>query len=258
VLDAIAVCGATARQEQEWIAFALRGPVSEPALRVWTYRAPAVVLGCSGRSTAAMSDRATAAGADVCIRPTGGAAVLAGPWLLGTSVVLPPQHPVVIPSIPQSFRWFGLAHAAWLQSIGIYARAAPAPALSRGCALSWACFAGFSHWEVEAGGGKIVGLAQARRRNGVLFSSAVLIAPPPWELLCGVLGEPGANAALLAGCTSSCTQFLGPQAGAVALAPSLLQWLWRDLSVAEAPLSHAQASGESDGPLSESAAATAR
>jgi lipoate-protein ligase A len=246
LFGAIAVGGATARQEQEWIAMVLREPVSQPALRVWAYRAPAVVLGCSGRSTAAMSERAAAAGVDLCIRPTGGGAVLAGPWLLGTSVVLPPQHPLVVASIPQSFRWFGLAHAAWLQTMGIAAAAVPTPAAQRRSELPWACFAGLSHWEVEAGGSKIVGLAQARRRHGVLLSSAILIAPPPWELLCDLLGEPRADVAVLAGRTSSCTQLVGQLAAAEALAPSLLQHLWQDVSGAEPRPDQLAARGRSD------------
>jgi lipoate-protein ligase A len=232
LLSAIAVCGTSARQEQEWIASALREPVPQPVLRVWTYRAAAVVLGCSDKSTAALSERARAAEVDLCIRQTGGAAVLAGPWLLGTSIILPPQHPLVVASIPQSFGWFGLSHAAWLQSIGVAARAVPAPTLQRERALPWACFASLSHWEVEAGGGKIVGLAQARRRNGVVLSSATLIAPPPWELLCDVLGESRADAAVLAGRTSSCTQIAGRPAPAEALAPSLLLHLAHDVSAA--------------------------
>jgi len=229
-LGAVAVCAATARQEQEWIAFALREPVSQPAVRVWAYAAAAVVLGCSGRSTPAMHERAAAAGTELCIRPSGGGAVLAGPWLLGTSVILPPQHPLAVASIVEGFRWFGLCHAAWLQSIGIAARAVPSAVAPHGRALPWACFASLSHWEVEAGRGKIVGLAQLRRRNGVLFSSAALVAPPPWELLCDVLGEPPEDAAVLAARTASCRDILGVQTTAEALAPSLLMRLAQGLS----------------------------
>jgi lipoate-protein ligase A len=233
-LGAIAIYAATARQEQEWIAFALREPVSEPAVRVWTYGAAAVVLGCSGRPTSAMQERAVAVGAELGIRPSGGGAVLAGPWLLGTSVILPPQHPLVVASIAESFRWFGLGHAAWLQSIGIAARAVPSAEVPHGRALPWACFASLSHWEVQAGGGKIVGLAQCRRRNGVLLSSAALVAPPPWELLCDVLGEPPEDAAVLAARTASCRQILGLPTTTEALAPSLLLRLAQGLAQLEA------------------------
>jgi lipoate-protein ligase A len=117
------VCGASVSQELAWIDGALCGGVAEPLVRVWADCAPAVVLGCSARVSAEMGARARAASVELCVRQSGGGAVLAGPWLLGTSVILPPRHPLAVSSIPQSYRWFGLAHAAWLQEMGIGARA---------------------------------------------------------------------------------------------------------------------------------------
>jgi lipoate-protein ligase A len=180
-----------------------------------------------------MSKRATEAGVDLCVRQSGGGAVLAGPWLLGASIVLPAEHPLVDASIPRSFRWLGRAHASWLQSIGVAAHAVSSPAAPLDGELSWACFARLSHWEAEADGRKIVGLAQARRRNGVLFSAATLIGPPPWELLCDVLGEPRSHAAALARQTSSCNQLLGEVAPPEALAHSLLAHLAEEMGASE-------------------------
>ena len=220
---AIAVHGASVQQEIDWIDLALREPVMQPAVRVWDYAAPEVVLGCSRKADGAMRARANAAGARLSKRPTGGGAVLAGPWLLGASAVLPAQHPFAVPGVAQSYRWFGLAHASWLQGIGVDARAVATAQAPRAPAPSWACFANLSHWEVEAGGGgKIVGLAQCRRRTGIVFSSAVLVGAPPWELLCRVLGEPLPSAATLAARTVSCAQLLARPQPAGALAPSLL------------------------------------
>jgi lipoate-protein ligase A len=228
---AIAVRDASVQQEIDWIDLALREPVMRPAVRVWDYAAPEVVLGSSGEADGAMLERAGAAGVRVSKRPTGGAAVLAGPWLLGASAVLPTQHPFAVTGIAQSYRWFGLAHAAWLQSIGISARAVAAAQAPLARMLSWACFARLSHWEVEVGGAKIVGLAQCRRPNGAVFSSAVLVGVPPWELLCRVLGEPLDDAAVLAGRTTSCAQLLArPQPGGT-LASSLLLRLAGELSL---------------------------
>ncbi len=225
--------GTTVQHVHDWIAATLGHPVVEPAVRVWAFSDPAVVLGCSQRPTPAMEKRAAAAGAHLCVRQSGGGAVLAGPWLLGASVLLPPRHPLVTASIPQSFRWFGLAHARWLQSIGIAAHAVTAAAAPDEPASSWACFARLSPWEVEAHGGKIVGLAQARRRNGIVFGSAVLLADPPWALLCEVLGEPRAHAKVLAARTSSCTRILGRAVAPEALAPSLLETLSAAICAAE-------------------------
>jgi lipoate---protein ligase len=230
-LAAIAVHAASARQEIDWIDLVLREPVMQPAVRVWNYAAPEVVLGSSGRADCAMRERANAAGVRLSKRPTGGGAVLAGPWLLGASVVLPAQHPFVVTGLAQSYRWFGLAHVSWLQSIGIAARAVAAAQAPRAPALPWACFAGLSHWEVEAGGGKIVGLAQCRRRTGTVFSSAVLVGAPPWELLCRVLGEPLSDAAALAARTASCAQLLARPQPAGSWSSSLLLRLAGELSL---------------------------
>jgi lipoate---protein ligase len=226
-------CRATAREEQEWIASALRNPVTQPALRVWAYGTAAVVLGCSIRPTPQMSERAKAAGVDLCTRQTGGGAVLAGPWMIGASIVLPAEHPLVVASIPQSFRWLGRAHASWLQSIGVAAHAVPRVAAPLDDELSWACFAHLSHWEAEADGRKIVGLAQARRCTGVLFSAATLIAPPPWELLCDVLGATRSQGAAVARQTSSCQQLLGDIAPPGALVRSLLAHLAEAVAASE-------------------------
>jgi len=220
-----AVCRGTAVEEQAWIARVFREPVLRPSVRVWIYRRPALVLGCSARPGADLAKRAAATGVDLCIRPTGGGAVLVGRWLLGASVVLPAQDPFVAASIPGSFRWLGLAHAAWLQDLGIAAQAVPAPVAFAGATSRWSCFGGLSHWEVEACGRKIVGLAQSRRRNGVLFSSGILIEPPPWEMLCDMLGRPGEDAAELASRTVSCAERLEGPTEAEALAQSLLDRL---------------------------------
>lgn len=217
-----AVCAADAADEQSWIASALGEPALAPRLRIWAYRRPAVVLGRSRRADAVMAKEAARAGVELCARPSGGGAVLAGPWLLGASVILPPQHALVAASISRSFRWLGEAHAAWLQEIGVAACAVAAPPARDDAAVSWACFSSLSHWEVDAGSRKIVGLAQARRRHGVLFSAGVLISRPPWQMLCEVLGQPSAHAQALARRTVSCSEILGQPIDAERLAPSLL------------------------------------
>lgn len=220
-----AVGAAEAADEQTWIASTLAEPVLAPQLRVWTYRRPAVVLGLSRRVDASLAEAAARAGVHLCARPSGGGAVLAGPWLLGASVVLPPQHAVVAASIPRSFRWLGEAHAAWLQDLGIAARAVAAPPAVDDKAIPWACFGSLSPWEVDADGRKIVGLAQARRRHGILFSSGVLVSRPPWQVLCDVLGQPAAHAQALDGRTVSCSEILGQPMDAESVAPALLRAL---------------------------------
>src|SRR5262245_57524620 len=125
---------------------ALGGEVPLPAVRVWSYDAPAVVLGRAQRPDEAMLGRAGRAGVEVVERPTGGGAVLAGSWLLGASVVLPPGHPLVTPSIPASYGWLGRAHAEWLRRAGVVADVVERPRDAG--ELKWACFAGQSHGEL--------------------------------------------------------------------------------------------------------------
>lgn len=228
---AVSVESETAEEEQHWAASMLLSPVLEPSVHVWSCPRPAVVLGRAQRSDETMALRAKSDGIELCRRATGGGAVLAGPWLLGTSVILPPTHPLVLPQIAESFRWFGKIHADWLDDLGMKARCVPSSQVQADRSLAWACFGNLSHWEVEAGGGKIVGLSQARTRNGVLLSSAVLLDPPPWTLLCDVMGMWNGYAMILARRTSSCTQLLRKPVRAPVLAASLLHVLWQRLGL---------------------------
>jgi lipoate---protein ligase len=208
-----------AAEEQSWNERHLSRPVRTPVIAAWRYRAPAVVLGCSQRPDAAMSAAARAAGVALVERRSGGGAVLAGPWLLGVSVVLPRDHPLVVPSITDSYRWFGEAHAAALRRAGIECQAvcaATALVVARrwrspaGTSARWACFGDLSPWEVmTAGGRKLVGLAQVRRGTGALLVSGTLLAAPDWPLLCRVVGGSASAAAQLGERASSCEAELG-------------------------------------------------
>lgn len=211
--------------DERWIAAALSAPVTTPLVRISLYQHPAVVLGRGQRVLAGVAQRATDLRVALVARQTGGGAVLAGPWLLGAAVILPPQHPFVLPGIAESFRWLGDAHAEWLQGLEVRARCVLPAEVRLDRSMAWACFASASHWEIEADGRKIVGLSQARKRNGVLFSSGVLVSRCAWPLLCEILGESNESAAALAQRTASCAEMLGRAVYAAALAPSLLDAL---------------------------------
>ena len=230
--SATAEYGWDAGDEQGWVSAALSAPVTTPIARISLYQHPAVVLGRGQRALAGAAQRAADLGVAFVVRQTGGGAVLAGPWLLGAAVILPPQHPFVLPGIGESFRWLGSAHAEWLQGLELPARCVLPAEVRLDRSMAWACFASASHWEVEADGRKIVGLSQARKRNGVLFSSGVLVAPCAWPLLCEILGESRASAAALAQRTASCAELLGRAVSAAALAPSLLETLHTALAAA--------------------------
>lgn len=202
-----------AAAEQAWNERALEHPVRVPAWRLWHYRQPAVVLGCSQRH--GLQAQAGRGDLEVRVRQSGGGAVLVGPWLLGLSAALPATHALVAGGPVASYRWLGLALARALRRMGVAAEAVSPQALQgqqqghgqvSTAGLEWACFGGLSPWEVQARGRKIAGLAQRRGRQGVLLVAGVLLAPPPWRLLCERLRQPSADAQRLARACTDCAQ----------------------------------------------------
>lgn len=196
----VAVC------EQLWNEAQLQHRVTAPAFRLWRYRQPVVVLGCSQRRLLAEAGSHT--GLEVLLRASGGGAVLTGPWMLGLSVALPPDHPLVTIGPVGSYRWLGEAIAQTLQGCGVPADAvAPQDLRARVAAgvpagPDWACFGGLSPWEVLSSGRKIAGLAQVRRAHGVLLVGGVLLDRSPWALLCETLARPAHEARQLADITT--------------------------------------------------------
>lgn len=194
---------ATIADEHAWCAGVLESPVSRPQWRVWLYREAEIVLGCSQRALRGAVAQRAPAGVPVTVRSSGGGAVLAGPWMLGATVVLPAGHPLLGEGLVASYRWFGQLHAKVLREAGVDARAvdpadAPGPAGTPE-PVRWACFGSLSAWEVvDPAGRKLTGLAQQRRRTGVAFSAGTLLARPDWSLLCDALDARADTAALSA------------------------------------------------------------
>lgn len=224
----------TAEDEQHWNAEQLSAPVARPAFRVWTYPEPAIVLGLSQRAhLAALRERAP--GVHSLVRASGGGAVLAGPWMVGSSVVLPPEHPWVAGRINESYQGLGRMYVDLLARLGVGARALPpaevAGADARlGPAVPWACYGSLASWEVvdAAGGRKLVGLAQRRQRHGVLLVAGTLLAPPDWALLCRAMGHAGDEAAMrrrTVSCADLRPGFAGAQSYAGHLRAALAQAL---------------------------------
>jgi lipoate-protein ligase A len=186
----------TATQEQAWNSFQMAEPVTQPRFRVWTYRTPTIVLGCSQRARQAALAPQLPLGVEMLVRPSGGGAVLTGPWMVSASVVLPLSHPWAQGRLPDSYRDLGQLHGEVLADLGVAAQALPeadVPAANArlGAAVNWACYGSLAPWElVDAAGRKLVGLAQRRQRTGVLLVAGTLATPPDWTLLCGAMGQP--------------------------------------------------------------------
>lgn len=205
-----------AAAEQAWNDAAFEsGPVPAPVLRLWRYRAPAVVL---GRSQQALARRARERhahelrahelraqdrralepvaltggeghggdGLALVERRAGGGAVLVGPWMLGLSLVVPADHGWVAGrAIGASYIELGRALAAAMHALGVVAATPATEDQARRAPpeLAWACFAGVTAQEVLVEGRKLIGLAQRRHRHGVLFVAGVLVDAVPWALL---------------------------------------------------------------------------
>lgn len=206
---------ASCEEEQAWNRQVLNETVSAPVLRLWRYDRPSLVLGCSQRNAVTPSQVDERAGIPATVRQAGGGAVLAGPWMLSASVALPNAHPLVTRNLVESYRWIGELYAQVLRNAGIAAHALPAEEASAlqqrslDAGLGWACFGGFSPWEVVAGGRKIVGLAQVRKRTGALFVAGLLVENPDWPLLCQAMDKPPTYTAGLRAATTSCAEELG-------------------------------------------------
>ena len=232
------IVATSCEEEQAWNQAQLQGSVARPAFRLWSYAEPAVILGCSQRSLVTPEQVEQRAGVGAVVRQAGGGAVLAGPWMLSTSIALPNTHPLASSNLIQSYRWIGELYATLLQRLGIAARAIDAEEAgvlqqaSLAAGLGWACFGGFSPWEVVVGQRKIVGLAQVRRRTGTLFVAGLLLDRPEWALLSRALGRHESSNALLAARTTSCAEQLGRDLPLAQLASQLTDALQAALAEA--------------------------
>lgn len=229
----------TVEQEQAWNSRQLESPVTTPRFHVWTYATPTIVLGCSQRALHAEVAGRLPQGLALVQRPSGGGAVLTGPWLVGASVVLPVTHPWVSGGLVDSYRALGLLHASVLEDLGIHARALPDTEVAQanaamGATVDWACYGSLAPWELtDARGRKLVGLAQRRQRNGILLVAGTLNTMPDWPLLCNALGHPEA-ATEMRRRTVACEELTESPCPAQTLAAQLHQALAQALPNAEA------------------------
>jgi lipoate-protein ligase A len=184
-------------EEQDWNQTALDTPVTAPMLACWRYAMPGLVLGAAQHVTAELRARAAGRGIEITKRHSGGGAVLAGPWMLGVSVLLPPAHPMAQADMHAGFRRLGRAHCHALRQFGVVASLASDPdirysaARARAQDLDWACFGSVSHGEVlNSAGKKLAGFAQCKKRTGTLLVGGVLLGEPDWSLLCELFAKP--------------------------------------------------------------------
>ncbi len=164
------------------------GP-DEPTVRWWVAASPAVVVGLGLHhrlSSIVDKERCHAAGVAVLERRAGGGALLLDEHMLCGAVRLPRAS--VADDVTESYRWLGDRLVSNLRSLGIAdarrietheARRDVAELKSRddpvARILLTTCYGALSPHEVAIGPAKLVGLAQIRRRNAVLFQFGILL-----------------------------------------------------------------------------------
>lgn len=114
-------------------------------------------------------------------RHTGGTAVYAAPGVLGLDVALPAVHPLAGTDVVEAYRWLGEVWACALLALGVdvhvvsIAEAHDSIRQETDRIVRMACFGSLSPYEITAGGRKLVGFAQVRRRAGILLQSGIHI-----------------------------------------------------------------------------------
>lgn len=167
----------------------LAGLADEPAPAVRWYGAAglALVIGSGQRPTDVDGAALAAAGGTLHKRASGGTAVLFTPGFLMQDIALPAGHPLRREDVSESYAWLGAVWAEALGELGVAAELVSIPAArADGGAtdplLRRACFGGRSPYEVLAGGRKLVGFSQIRRRPGALLQVGVYTRWPGREL----------------------------------------------------------------------------
>jgi lipoate-protein ligase A len=152
--------------------------------------APALVLGSGQRPPAGWRPPD---GLPLVRRGTGGGAVLCDEDYLMLDIALPPGDPRVLDDVTESYRWLAERLVSALDELGVREISLVQPAALRGLdeqareAGRSACFAGLGPYELLDGHGrKLLGLAQRRRRGGVLLQAAAYLAGER-ESLAGLL-----------------------------------------------------------------------
>jgi len=163
-------------------------PGDDPIL-YWSVADPiGLVLGFSQKLDVLNTEELARHPLSIYRRRAGGTAVLVGPHLLSLDVLLPGDHPLVLPDIVESYRWFGEAWVAALLQLGIQTRIVlPVEARAQQALrkqpetrpyemlMNRACYGTLSPYEVVAEQRKVVGLDMIRRRTGSLLQAGVLL-----------------------------------------------------------------------------------
>jgi lipoate-protein ligase A len=147
---------------------------SAPVLRLYGWSRPCLSLGYAQPYYSYVDPKfCQEHGVEVVRRPTGGRAVLHH-FELTYAVVFRSDDPVLGGNVIESFRKVSSAILGGLRALGIPADLEPVHRGERPSKVA-NCFVSASTYEVSAGGRKLVGSAQVRRRGAVLQHGSILL-----------------------------------------------------------------------------------
>jgi len=140
---------------------------ARPTLRLYSWDPPCLSLGYAQPLEDVDQERLRARGWDLVRRPTGGRAILHTDELT-YSVAAPLDDPRVAGTLLESYNRLAQALLAALRALGLPAEMQAEAAVPAARNTNPVCFEVPSTYEITVGGKKLVGSAQARRREGVL------------------------------------------------------------------------------------------
>ncbi len=145
--------------------------VTQPTLRLYAWQPACLSLGHAQPFADIDVQRLAARGWEMVRRPTGGRAILHTDELT-YSVIGPADDPRLAGSVLESYNRLACALLQAVRSLGLDARSNPLslelPGTAKHGATNPVCFEVPSAYEITADGRKLIGSAQARRKDGVL------------------------------------------------------------------------------------------
>ncbi|MBI3761220.1 MAG: lipoate--protein ligase family protein [Chloroflexi bacterium] len=170
--------GPTNMAVDEEILHAVADGSSPPTLRFFGWEPPCLSLGYAQPASDVDRSRLAELGWSLVRRPTGGRAILHSDELT-YSVIAPVAEPRVEGGVVESYRRLSAGLLAGLRALNVPAEAQADPPRPEGMsATEWAavCFEVPSHYEITAGGKKLLGSAQVRKRGVVLQHGSLPLA----------------------------------------------------------------------------------
>ncbi|MDX1600749.1 MAG: biotin/lipoate A/B protein ligase family protein [Anaerolineales bacterium] len=156
----------------EAILEAVQSDRAPATLRLYGWEPPALSLGYAQSIDDVDFPALKRHGWDLVRRPTGGRAILHTDELT-YSVVAPADHPLVQGGVLESYHRISEGLIRGLELLGVVVEVAPEIPGDETAESNPVCFEVPSAYEITAGGRKLVGSAQVRRRGGVLQHGSI-------------------------------------------------------------------------------------